>query len=113
MKITKKEIYENIYNDLKEIYQLYINGGAMRMVLSDMNVDDGSILYCIKEIRINYKKYCKKKDADTINNEQMLFLRCANDLLSVKSKSDRLDLISRARKEVHASSIDNNFNFGV
>ena len=74
----KKRLYEETLQLKRDIYKKYGVGGALHIVLEDVNVEDHHIEWCLKEI-------------EQLPEDKELFLKCANNLLKM-TKTQRKKL---------------------
>ena len=80
-----------LYEVIAKIYEKHPVGGALHIVLDDLNVTDRDIQICIEHM--DYPIY-------TVADRQ-LFLRCAEMLLMLKSQRARALIIEKAFDKIY------------
>ena len=75
-----------LYDVITKIYAKHPVGGALHIVLDDLNVNDRHIQWCIEDM--DYPIYT--------DEDRRLFKRCAELLLMVKSQRARALIIEKA-----------------
>lgn len=75
-----------LYDVIAEILAIYPVGGALHIVLDDLNVKDRHIQWCIEDL----------DDPNYTDEDRRLFRRCAELLLMVKSQRARALIIEKA-----------------
>lgn len=84
--ISQEQVLE-LYDVIAQIYARNGVGGAMHIVLDDGNTEDHHILWCIEEWM---KKYPYPEE------EQRLYVRCAELLMLIKNPRSRYRKIQKA-----------------
>lgn len=83
------ELKQELYDVIAKIYTVNGVGGALHIVLDDLNVEDHHIEWCIKNAIDDYPE-----------EEQNLYKRCA-ELLLMLHKKQRVEKIEKAMKRIH------------
>lgn len=80
-----------IYDVIAKIYARHPVGGALHIVLDDLNVKDQHLQWCIENM--DYSIYTKE--------DRQLFTRCAELLRMVKSQRARTLIIEKAFDKIY------------
>ena len=80
-----------LYDIIADIYAMYPAGGALHIVLDDLNVADHHIQMCMEDM--DYPMYT--------DEDRKLFKRCAKMLLLVKSQRARELIIEKAFDKIN------------
>ena len=80
-----------LYDIIADIYAMHPVGGALHIVLDDLNVNDRHIQRCIEDM--DYPIYTEE--------DRRLFRRCAELLLMLKSQRARALIIEKAFDKSH------------
>lgn len=81
--MTQEQVLE-LYEVIAQIYAINGVGGALHIVLDDGNTEDHHIKWCIENMQ------------DYPEEEQRLYLRCADLLMLVKNPRNRYRKIEKA-----------------
>lgn len=85
--INKGDIIEETIEIIKNIYIKYSTGGALHIVLDDLNTDDEYILWCLQNSIID-ENFCDKED-------RKMFEQCAINLIKI-NENKRKYIIQKA-----------------
>lgn len=89
------EIKQELYDVIAKIYALDGVGGALHIVLDDLNVEDHHIKWCINE----WLPKCQYTD-----EEQALYRRCA-ELLLMLHRKQRAKVIDKAMDRIYKRGV--------
>lgn len=79
---------------IKEIYKKYQFGGALHIVLDDVNISEFDILWCLRNT----------VQDEVYQDDRTLFEECALNLLKMPTDQERIDYVCLALGEIELSA---------